>query len=323
MQQVIGIPRALLFYEYFPMWNTFFDYLGVKTIISPQTNKKILEDGLKNTVDEACLPVKLAMGHVKSLMDKADYIFLPRMVSLARAEYICPKFLGFPDMVRYSLPGVKIIDTKINLYHSGNSGKKTFQEIGKMFSNNPLKIHRAYRESCKSLKKYRETLIAKKIHPHQAINNIQWKNIELDNNPNRITIALIGHSYNINDSYINMNVIERLNINGVNVVTPQHLPEDVVRREAKVLPKKLFWTMGQHIIGSAFYYMQSPQISGIILMDSFACGLDSMTGELIERYMRKKVEMPFLRLTLDEHTGEAGVVTRLESFLDMIQRKAG
>jgi predicted nucleotide-binding protein (sugar kinase/HSP70/actin superfamily) len=45
-----------------------------------------------------------------------------------------------------------------------------------------------------------------------------------------------------------------------------------------------------------------------------------MTGELIERYARA-LRAPFLNLTLDEHTGEAGIVTRLEAFLDMVRWK--
>ncbi|MEG3070548.1 MAG: hypothetical protein RQM92_06655 [Candidatus Syntrophopropionicum ammoniitolerans] len=47
-----------------------------------------------------------------------------------------------------------------------------------------------------------------------------------------------------------------------------------------------------------------------------------MTGGIIERYAHSS-GIPFLSLTLDEHTGEAGIMTRLEAFLDMVQwRKA-
>lgn len=43
-----------------------------------------------------------------------------------------------------------------------------------------------------------------------------------------------------------------------------------------------------------------------------------MIGEMISRKVYRK---PFMMLTIDEHTGEAGLVTRLEAFCDMLQRK--
>jgi len=88
MSVKVGIPKALLFYYYYPQWKTFFTKLGVKTVISRDTTRGLLEKGLQSTVDEACLPVKLAVGHVLDLRDRVDYIFLPRMVSTAVREYI-------------------------------------------------------------------------------------------------------------------------------------------------------------------------------------------------------------------------------------------
>jgi predicted nucleotide-binding protein (sugar kinase/HSP70/actin superfamily) len=41
-------------------------------------------------------------------------------------------------------------------------------------------------------------------------------------------------------------------------------------------------------------------------------------GEIIERRI---VNKPFIMLTVDEHTGEAGMLTRLEAFVDMIERQ--
>jgi len=73
------------------------------------------------------------------------------------------------------------------------------------------------------------------------------------------------------------------------------------------------------MIGSAFHFMDSDSIDGIIHVASFGCGPDSFTGEIIERQVRRRGNLPFLNLTIDEHTGEAGVITRLEAFIDMIR----
>lgn len=90
----VGIPRALLYYYYYPLWRTFFTELGAEVVLSQPSNKGILEAGLQKAVDEVCFPVKLAYGHVLDLADKADLIFLPRLVSVAKREYVCPKFMG-------------------------------------------------------------------------------------------------------------------------------------------------------------------------------------------------------------------------------------
>lgn len=136
-------------------------------------------------------------------------------------------------------------------------------------------------------------------------------------------MALIGHPYNIYDNYVSMNMIKRLCNMGITVATAEHLPERVVRSCAARLPKRLFWTLGQCMIGAAFHYLERADVSGMVHVAAFGCGPDSMTGELIERRARA-LGVPFLNLTLDEHTGEAGVVTRLEAFLDMVRwKKAG
>ena len=62
------------------------------------------------------------------------------------------------------------------------------------------------------------------------------------------------------------------------------------------------------------------EIDGVIFLISFACGPDSLISELIMRDM-KVVGLPFLEIIMDEHSGEAGLLTRVESFVEMIRRK--
>ena len=44
----IGIPQALLYYEYFPLWKNFFKSLGAELIIFGPTTKEILDLGVKS-----------------------------------------------------------------------------------------------------------------------------------------------------------------------------------------------------------------------------------------------------------------------------------
>ncbi|AGL01973.1 acyl-CoA dehydratase activase-related protein [Desulfoscipio gibsoniae] len=319
MSVTVGIPRALLYYYYYPQWKTFFDRLGVKTVVSRETTRGILEKGLKSTVDEACLPVKLAVGHVLDLKDRVDYIFLPRIVSTARREYICPKFLGFPDMVRNNIDNLPpLIDNNMDLYRKGSSLYNLFYAVGRQFTRNPARIYMAYKASLESLHSHYRDMEAGRL-PVEDGDKPNYGNQGQDGGVHDVTIAVIGHPYNIYDRYISMNMIKRLREYGANVVTADHLPDDVFRREAGKLPKQLFWTLNQRMVGAAFYYFDHPDVDGLIHVASFGCGPDSMTGELIERYARQGSRKPLLNLTIDEHTGEAGMITRLEAFMDMVR----
>ena len=318
----IGIPRALLFYYYYPMWDAFFKGMGLEVVLSSETTKLIMDKGVRQSVDDACLPVKLFFGHVLDLKDRVDYLFIPRMVSVERKEYICPKFLGLPDMIRYNVPDMPpIIDVTINMSRNEKSLYKSFTEVGKIFTSNNLTIKRAFQRGLEAQERC-DRLNHLGYLPHEAIEKMSLGLCSQGHSPARpgdMKIALIGHGYNIYDRYTSMNLIEKLRKMGARVVVPDNLTRTIIEERSGELPKKMFWTLGKRMIGSAFHYMNSQSIDGIIHVASFGCGPDSFTGEIIERHLRRKRGIPLLNLTIDEHTGEAGIVTRLEAFVDMIR----
>lgn len=317
----VGIPRALFYYYYFPLWRDFFRQLGAEVVLSAPTNKKIVNQGVALAVDEACLPVKLFYGHVVDLIGKVDMIFLPRLVSTARKEYICPKLMGLPDMIKASgiaLP--KLIEVNIDMSKSDRALKQVALALGRYFTNNELRILRAWNLAKFSQQQF-EYLQADS--GQLALEALELWNGESDyprlqRQEERPRIGLLGHGYNIYDRYISMDLIQKLQKLGAQVVTAENIPADIIEEEAGRLPKRMFWTLGKRQIGAAFYFLKRPDIIGVIHVASFGCGPDSLVGELIERHMRRAKTMPFLFLTIDEHTGEAGVVTRLEAFWDMI-----
>ena len=141
----IGIPRSLFYYRFASFWVCFFSALGAEIIVSDRTNKRILDDGVKNCVDEACLPIKLFYGHVLNLRDKVDYILVPRFTSISGNEYICPEFGGLPDMIRHTLKGLPgLIDTEINMRKSARGGLKAAIEMGEMLGVDKRRTVKAY-----------------------------------------------------------------------------------------------------------------------------------------------------------------------------------
>jgi predicted nucleotide-binding protein (sugar kinase/HSP70/actin superfamily) len=305
------------------MWRVFFEELGAKVVLSSPSTKGVLSAGLKHAVDDICLPVKLAFGHVLDLSGRVDYIFLPRLISVEKREYICPKFLGLPDMVRriHGLP--PLIDVDISLYKNKKGLYQAVKKVGALFDANSLAIWRAYRRSLSALKSYFR-LLELGLIPAEAMAVMENRVKESPYiSGDSLKVGLIGHPYNIYDGYVSMDAIKKLRRMGAAVLTAENVSEKTVNRHASMLPKKLFWTLGRRMIGAANHYMERPDISGLVYVAAFGCGPDSMTGELIEREARAR-RIPFLSLNIDEHTGEAGVVTRLEAFLDMVRwRRCG
>ena len=90
---------------------------------------------------------------------------------------------------------------------------------------------------------------------------------------------------------------------------------------ANQLEKRMFWTFGRELIGAGLCAIEEEfRWDGMIFLSSFACGLDSIIADFIERKIRRKGTLPFMQLFIDEHTGEAGIDTRIEAFIEMIEK---
>ncbi|OPZ89776.1 MAG: 2-hydroxyglutaryl-CoA dehydratase, D-component [Firmicutes bacterium ADurb.Bin419] len=317
MSKKVGIPRALFYYQYFPLWNTFFEELGAEVVVSGNTSKKIIDNGSKTCVDEACLPIKIFYGHVIDIKDKVDFLFIPRFTSVSTREYICPKFGGLPDMVRNTFKDLpEVIDAEIDLWKKGSNPYIAAFEVGCYFSDDRRKIREAYKKAIDAFREYRA-----KVKEGILPDDILFKKLSLikKNDGPRLNIAVIGHSYNIYDDYVNMNMTKKLRNNGVNIITIDMVDSRIIKEKSKTLSKKMFWNYGTRAMGSTLHFLDRKDIDGIIYLMSFGCGIDSFVGDLIERNVRRKRDLPFIVLTIDEHSGEAGMDTRIEAFIDMIR----
>jgi len=318
----IGIPRALFYYQYYPFWKNFFEQLGCKVVLSSQTNKEILKRGIELCVDDACLPIKIFHGHVADLMGKVDVIYIPRIISIEPKEYICPKFLGLPDMIRNSIPSISnILDTELNLYKGTFNILNHVLNLGKILNINRSRILFAYYKAMKAQQQFEHLLIEKSIVPQDVLdkNKNVLKNQARNEGTNNIKVLLLGHNYNIYDDYISMGLIRKLRKHNISFITCEMVTKKEIKEGNKNLTKDLFWTLGKKTIGTAYYFLERKKVDGIIHVASFGCGPDSLVGELIEKRTKRDYKIPFLYLNLDEHAGEAGFNTRLEAFLDVLE----
>lgn len=312
----VGIPRGLWFYDYYPLWKTFYEYLGAEVVLSKPTNKQILDMGVKNTVDEACLPVKIFHGHVIDLKDKVDYIFVPKMMSVYEKEYICPKFCGLPEMVFHSIKDLpELIDIEINFNKTRKNLEQTIYKFGYYITKDKEKIKKAYDKALMNYSNYKMKL-------RNGYLPIDGKFVDFNNKIDRSIksrIAVVGHTYNMYDSYTSMNLFNKLKKDKIDIIVPEMIDFEIINKYANELEKKMFWSFGRKLLGSSMYFAEEQNVDGIIYISSFGCGIDSIVQDLFERNSRKEGKIPFLLLTIDEHSGEAGINTRIEAFLDMIE----
>lgn len=190
----VGIPRGLLYHRYNILWEEFFNSLGVKYIISPESNFDILNKGKEMCIDETCLSLKLFAGHVDSLKDKCDYIFIPRMYSLEKKEQVCTNFNCLYDLIRNLYPNIKLIHYNIDVKRH-KTEQKAYINLGKQLGFSRIQSLKAYKYA---KQKQQEYLYNTKKTQRKKIQDSKTK------------ILLLGHEYNIKDALIGKNVTKFL-----------------------------------------------------------------------------------------------------------------
>jgi predicted nucleotide-binding protein (sugar kinase/HSP70/actin superfamily) len=301
IDMTIGLPRAMLYYRYKTLWETFFSELGCDIIVSEETNKKILDDGINYSIDENCLPSKIYMGHVFSLIGKCDYILVPRVVNYGRNNTVCVKFYALYDIVKNTFGDIKLLDYNIDV-KNGENEQKGFLKMGKVLGKSYLKSLKAYKNALHTQESFE---IQKRVLREKALEC-----------RDKLKILIVSHPYNTYDRFIGYPVTQYIkSLGGLPVFADSADPEECALK-SKEISESLHWRYNKELIGSI--KLLEDKIDGIILLTAFPCGPDSLVNELI---IRKVKTVPTINIILDELQGEAGLQTRIESFMDILKEK--
>ncbi len=296
----IGLPKALLYYKYKDLWTKFFENLGCDIIVSPNTTRETLENGKKFVLDEACLSVKIFMGHVFYLLGQCDYILIPRIACLKKKEKVCTNFMALFDLCRNTFDQKFLpynIDVKKN-----ETEEYAFIGMGLQLGFSFKKARWAYWDA----KSYEEMIQERRIEKQK---------LELAKNTPSIKILLAGHPYNLYDNLLGKEIIAYLEKEGIDIFYSDCYDPKYLEIDYKKIAPKNYYTYNKEIIGSISFYKNF--VDGIILITTFPCGPDSLSNEMIIRNVQK----PLLTLLMDELNSDTGLVTRLESFLDILKLK--
>lgn len=320
----IGIPRALSYYSFFPFWYGFFTDLGIEIVLSDPTTKQTMSSGSSLVVPETCLPVKVYVGHILNLLDKGiDKIFVPCIQSIAPKIYNCSKIRGLPDLIRnvvkkdFTLVEATLDKSEKNcgLYDFLAEAVKPFgitdKERIKQASKAAWKVYNNFHIMTRSGIPYKRALKAA----------LDGKVIITENSKAYpVSVALIAHGYNLYDERVSMKIFDKLEKLDVRAYTADELTIEQMSEGLNSMNSKLYWANEYEMTGAAAHYIQDKKVDGIITVNAFGCGPDSLMLERISRFASSR-KKPVLHLSIDEQTGEAGFVTRIEAFIDMLYRK--
>ncbi|MFR1673156.1 MAG: acyl-CoA dehydratase activase-related protein [Candidatus Gastranaerophilaceae bacterium] len=323
-EMVIGIPRAMSFYHNYPFYYGFFTDLGIKIVLSDVTTKQTMSKGSSLVVTETCLPIKVYIGHVLNLIEKGvDKIFVPSIQSIAPKIYNCSKIRGLPDLVRNVVKkDFTMIEATLDKSEKNQGLYEFLAETVAPFGITDMdKIKKASKAGWRTFNNFH--IMSKSGMSYKKAMNYALQGkvfIESQTKEFPISIALISHGYNIFDERTSMKVFDKLEAMDVRVYSSLQLSNEQMDDGIKALGQEMYWANEHEMTGAAGHFLKDNKVDGIITITAFGCGPDSLMVERITR-KAKRFNKPLLNLTIDEQTGEAGFITRLEAFVDMLFRK--
>lgn len=320
----IGIPRALLYYNYYPFWYGFLKDLGIEIVLSDKTTKNIMSAGSALVVTETCLPIKIYVGHVLNLLDKGvDKILVPSIQSISNKIYNCSKIRGLPDLIRNVVKReFTLIEPTLDKSQKNQGLYSFLKEMVVPFGiTDEKRIKKASKEGWRVFNNF-NVMVRSGIDNEKALKLALKGQIMIQNDSKEypINVAVVAHGYNLYDERVSMKLISKLENMDVKAHTAQNLTIEQTQKGVDALGQEVYWANELEMSGAAGHYLQDNKIDGIITLTAFGCGPDSLMIERISRKV-KEFKKPLLNLTVDEHTGEAGFITRLEAFVDMLYRK--
>ncbi len=307
----IGIPYIFFFHDYLPFWTAFLWELGFEVVVSPKTNKQIVQLGVENVLSEACFPVKVAHGHIKYLVDAGiDALFIPSFIDVSHGgkDYptglACPHTQTIPYVSKAAIKGARRITPIVDFSRGMDYLKRELHRSFKEFGIRKKDIDRAMghagtvqEEFSTSVDRKGRELLSQYASGTQAV------------------AVIIGRAYNAFDPEVNLRIPAKLSAIHTISVPMDMLPLGEVRTN-DAWPN-MYWRSGQRILNAARIIRNTPHLYAIYI-GNFSCGPDSY---ILKYFKEEMADKPFLHIEIDEHSADAGAITRCEAFLDSIAQQ--
>ena len=301
---VIGIPKAFSVYTLWPLYSWFFHTLGIETILS----EEICHDGIARTEGAYCFPAEIAHGAMQDIINsKTDYIFVPHFRDLESYEEhgnsnFCPITQALPYYIKKAFPEIdesRFLAPIVSFNYGTSRAIESFVEMGETLGISKKETVRAFDiahvKQREFWKRYRE---------------IGKEALERARKTQQPVIALLGRPYNAFTKDANMGIPLKFTSRGYSII-----PFDMLPFEDEKIFDNMYWYYGQQDMKSAVMIKGEDNIY-VTYISNFSCAPDSYILHYIKWIMGSK---PFLILELDSHSADAGIDTRIEAFLDIIE----
>ncbi len=305
----VGVPRAMFFFDRFPFWRTLLQELGCAVVLSDDTNRAIANAGIDLSVAEPCYPIRIAHGHVRELLAaNVDYLLLPNIVNAeatpdAPDSQLCPWAQTLPFVVR-SVPRLaeareRILAPTVHFRLGPAHVAEQLVPLGRRLGASAARTRRAVRRAFEVQREFR---LALETAGREALAVLE--------NCREPGIVLVGRTYNIHDRAVNLDLPGKLReYYGVNVLPVDCLPLDA--EDVRDVNDNMYWHSGRRILAAAKLAARWHHLH-LIYCTNFKCGPDSYVKHFVSPALGK----PFLSLCFDEHSNDAGMLTRCEAYLD-------
>ncbi|EHQ88904.1 acyl-CoA dehydratase activase [Desulfosporosinus youngiae] len=301
--KTVGINYSLMTHTLFPLYDQFFHSLGFQVILGTEIDSQ----GIKRRGAEFCYPVEIAHGALQGLIKTdADFYFLPFIkalpaVNLLAASVTCPMVQAEPYYLKATFPEIeaKILSPILDFSKGYASGLTTFLNLAKTLGVRKEAVKKAFSRGVEAQEGFTQQCQEMGGEFLQA----------LDRQPEKIAIVLFGRSYNAFTASANMGIPQKFVSRGYSVIPHEFLPFSREKPE-----DYMYWANGQKILQGAKYVQRHPRLFPVFITN-FSCGADSFLINYFRKIMGNK---PSLTLELDSHTADAGLDTRIEAFLDVV-----
>jgi predicted CoA-substrate-specific enzyme activase len=307
----VGIPRGLLVYDYAPLIIGFLNALDARVVLSSQTNNEIMEQAIELGYTDSCFPLKLLHGHAAMLKD-TDYILYPCAIRLGRKDgdasqkYSCPLVQASPFIIRNVLGlGEQLLIPIIDFSRGDAEVIKNLADVAVRMGFSRKKGRKAALAGIESQRRFEAD--------RAVLGRELLRQLRQSPDSSGLGVVLFARSYMSQDAGANLGIAEKLAQLGVVPIPLDLLPLESVN--AKDYSDRPYWFYENKYVAGAAITASDPQLYGLWLTN-FGCGPNSFIIHLVEDIMGGK---PLGQLEIDEHAAEAGIVTRLEAFVDTIK----
>jgi predicted CoA-substrate-specific enzyme activase len=300
---VVGIPRSFSIHSLYPLYSWFFHELGIKTFLSTE----VAHAGVARAESTYCFPAEIAHGAVQDCLDKgADYVLLPHFRDMPSYEddvhaNFCPITQALPYYIEKAFPDVDKkcwLPLVVSFKFGEGKALELFCQMTQQLGIGEGETKRAFTKAMARQQEYFE-----------AARKMGKEALEEARRANRPVIALLGRPYNAFTAEANMGIPRKFTTRGFSVI-----PFDILPFENEEIFPNMYWYYGQQDVKASAFLKKEDNIY-VTYITNFSCAPDSFILHYLKWLMGQK---PFLVLELDSHSADAGVDTRVEAFLDII-----